>query len=653
MSPLDRMWGWLGARQDSALELPGPVDPPQRQEARQDSVFNPLTGFGGPNDKGSAGVPSPFVRRLSDTQLLASYANSGIVRRIVDLPPSGATRKGWTVPDIGKSEDKRLRTFPRCCTGMQLARLLGGCPMLMVTEDDIPRQFRSRPERWLEQPLDLKRVGVLHALQVFDSAEATPIDIERDIASVGYRSPRLWSIGADGFSATVHASRIIHWRGARRPPSQARLALMPDDSVIQSVWDEISRLTQTMQGGAILAAELRQAVIKVGNLPKVGTGDESTAMKAKLAMISLGKSMLNLIVLSPTDEYESSSGAPTGFKDLSDAAQQMVCTVLGWPTTMFTGEAPGGLDSGDEAGMERERQVYSHYQETQREPLEQLYTVVYAQQDGPTRGVIPDEWEIEFLPLDEPKAEAVAALHKTYAEIDEINSRIGVYGPEEIVISRYSDDGWSPDMQPVQIPDPLEEAEIEAERQRIIAEALPPEPAQPRVDESDGCCILVPAADPGLRRTVERAIGQTLNPETEPHVTVLYLGAGLTEDELAEVASVVLEESRVAEPGTLERATLRTFPHGSDGTPVVIEFSDTWPLSQLHDRLLTRLAHLVRVRQHPRFRPHLTIGYAPAPVTTEASTALLGVDVSTARVPLVELRVVAGDQVVVAVPVGG
>lgn len=622
-------------------------------EPRRDSVYNPSTGFGGPGDKGSAGRPSPFVRQIPHADLIRQYSHDGLVRRIVDLPPSGATRKGWTVPEIGPGEDKRLRSWPRCCVGMQMGRLLGAAAMVMVTDDDLPRQWRSQPDRWLEQPLDLRRVGVLHALQVFDATEAFPIDIDRDIRSPNYRSPRLWSIAAEGISARIHASRIIHWRGNRRPPSQARMQLHPDDSVIQAVWDEISRLTQTMQGGAILAAELRQAVITVGNLPKVATGDETVAMKAKMHLINIGKSLLNLIMLSPGDKYESTSNTPTGFKELSEAAQQMLCTVLGWPDTMFTGGSPGGLDSGDKAGLERERQVYSHYQETQREPLEKLYTVVYAQQDGPTGGVIPDEWEIEFAPLDEPKAEEIAALRKVVMETDVMGITAGILPPDAVTEGRWSDDGWQLDLPPVEPIDPLEEAEIEAERQRIIAEALPPEPDQPRVDEADGCCILVPAADPSLRRVVEQAIGQTLNPELEPHVTVLYLGGGLTEDELAEVAAVVLEESRVAEPGTLERGTLRTFPHGEHGTPVVVEFSDTWPLSQLHDRLLTRLAHLVQVRQHPRYRPHLTLGYAPAPLTTEASTALLGVDLANVRVPLVEVRVNAGRQLVVSVAVGG
>lgn len=618
---------------------------------RADSIYNQLTGLGSPGDKGAAGIPSPYVMRLADHQLTRLYGHNGLVRKIVDLLPRRATRKGWEAPDMGQAEDRRLRTWPRCCQAMQLGRLYGGASMMMVTEDDVPRGFRGAGSRWLSQPLDLTRVGKLVNLVVFDPYEAQIQEYDRDVTSPTYRQPLLWSVGADGFSATVHHSRMIHFRGSLRPPSQLHVGRMPDDSVIQAIYDEIARLVQTAQAGAVLAQELRQAAVTMGELPTMMVGDEALAVKQKLKDIALGKSLLNMILLAPGDTYESTTGGATGFKELSEAQKEMLCTVLDWPMTLLNGQAPGGLDSNDEAGLERERQVVSDYAESQREPLEKLCTVMYAQQDGPTKGVIPDEWELTFNPLDEPKEEKIAALRKTVAETDQIYFNIGAYGPEEIAESRFGEEGWQLELEPVPVPDPIEEAELEGEKQRIIAEALP-EPAPVRQDATDGVCVLLPAAEPGLRSEVERAIGQGLVSDPA-HVTVLYLGGPLDGAELAEVVTAVADEARDIEARTLEHGKLRAFPHGPNGTPIVVEYDDAWPLASLHERLLRRLAHVVKARQHPRYRAHLTIGYAAQPLTPEAAAALLGLDAGSARIPVVDLRVMVGRKQVASVQVGG
>src|SRR5688572_20379937 len=110
---------------DDASADPGVVvyEPPGH---RTDSVANPLTGLGGWNDKGAAGRPNPWLLPLSDDELRTLYASNGVARRIVDIVPSRATRRGWTAPDIDATEHKRLRAWARTREAMQMARLHGG-----------------------------------------------------------------------------------------------------------------------------------------------------------------------------------------------------------------------------------------------------------------------------------------------------------------------------------------------------------------------------------------------------------------------------------------------------------------------------------------------------------------------------------------------
>ena len=669
MGLFERMWEtlWLGTpappqdledRGDSG----GLVHPQEHTtltawQERADSIYNPTTGLGSWKDKGAVARPNPWVIPLANEELDALRSYNGIASRIIKVLPERACAKGWTVPDVGLDEDKRLQSWTQIQQGMECSRAFGGSAMVLVTEDDIPPQFRQRPQDWLAQPLDMSRIGKLHALQVFDAFEAAPRVIDLDWRSPNYRNPLLWQISALGYTATIHHTRVVYFRGNRRSSQTLGNGWtggnrMPDASVLQVVYDEIHRLTATMQGGAHLAQELREKVLKIGNFEQVMSGDQKGLLVKYLALMAKVKSMLGFTAIGPNDSYENQSNPPTGFKDLSDAQQEMLCLVLGWPRTMLNGESPGALGSGDESGLERERQITTGYQEQNRPQIEQLYTVLYASQDGPTRGQIPDEWEVTFHALNQPKEKEVLEVRKLAAEVDTLNVAMQVYGPEHVAESRYGPDGFSVEMLPVPIPDPEDIARLESDAQAAIAAEQPPEPDATREDaDGDGLIILIPAAAPGMRGAVEKAIGQRVEVEDEPHVTVLYLGKGHTPEEVAEVAAVVAEEARAAESGVLERGTIRTFPLEADRVPVVIEF-DGWSLERLHDRLLRRLAHLVRVRQFARYRPHITIGYAGSALTPAAGSALLALDVSGVRVALTELQVFHGE-LVAAAPVGG
>lgn len=652
----------LEDRADRLEEL-GPRWPVQRADA---SVLNTFTGGGGPLDKGSAGRPNPYQAELSDEELLILYRSNGLARRIVSTLPNRATRRGWKVPEI-ENEDRRLRTWRAVQRACDRGDLYGGSILVPITSEHLSTSARKTPGAWLGEPLDLRKVGQVMALHVFDAWEARPHAIEDDVTSADFRLPRAWTVTtAEGFRATLHSSRVIYFPGAERPTGAGRgLRIMPDDPVLQVVWDQISQLCQTAQGGAQLAIELRESVLKIGELPAKGTSDAKGFLAATLARINRVRSSLGLILLGPKDEYETRAAGVTGFAELSESAQAMLCTALGWPRSLVTGEAPGGLSTEDAGGRERERMIVSDYQESRRSQIERLYEILYAAKDGPTAGRAPDGWTLSFEPVDQPTELATATLRKMVAESDAIYLNAGVIDPASVAETRFGDDGWSMDLV-VEVPDAdtLEMADkVRAEMEAAAAAgAAParegasnraPDPADPREDAATGTCVLVPAADPGLAGAVERAIGQRLVVDNDPHVTILYLGElGLAE--VVEVAAIVSDEAEELERwGKLELGVLTAFAPGPNGVPIVIEFEtyNSGGAAELNDCLLRATAHLVRAPQHRRYRPHLTIGYAPAPLSPEALTALLAIDVSEIRIPIggAGLQVRTGGLVVATV----
>lgn len=621
-----------------AAFLQPPAPPALTVRQRTDGVYNYLTGLGGEYDKGQVSRPNPFHLPLSPSELENLYQYGGIARRIVDIVPQRACRRGWSVPDIG-TEDSRLETWARVEEAMTWSRLYGAALALPVTIDDVPARYRSRG--WLEQPLDLERVGAVSALHVFDGASITVAEWEDDITSPFFGRPRFWLITIDGFRAKIHASRLIHFRGHRRPPSLRRSGRnwLPDDSVLQAVWDELRRLSETLQGGAILASEIRESVLKIADYESRAMGDEADALHDRIGLIARAKSLLGMILLGPGDSYENRSNPPTGFDQLSAAGWEALAAVTGIPQVILMGSTPGGLNTDGESSWEGFRQLVSTYQESNRAELERLYRILYSAQDGPTGGVIPEDWAIEFAALDEPRESVIADTRAKVATIDAAMIAAGVYTADDVRRSRYSSKGWSIDLVSL-VPVPatpagtqgLEEGTVQDPGSTPAAPAVPDGYAavagylrrmpQLRGDEADGIVILLPVGDPGMLDLVQSVLG-TVVPEAEPHITSLYLGAGLSPEAVAEVFDAVEDavEAAVVRPPSGPKVVAFETELGQP-VPIVIEYTDAFDLHALHDRLLVALAHLVTTRQHPQYRPHTTIGYSSHPPTLDEVQAL-------------------------------
>lgn len=445
------------------LERRGQADPHLKDRRRWDSasVFNFITGLGGGRDKGAAGRPNPLILPLSWQEIEALWEHNGIARKIVETVPEHATRKGWDMPYIPEAELTRLRVQSNMQEGLLWGRAYGGAIGLMVTEDDIPLAFRGRPKDWLKQPMDLQRVGKFHALQIFDVYDCDPHDWDADIKGNNYRMPEFWSINADGISAVVHHSRVIHFRGNRRPPSWRRHGFrtyhnFPDVSILQAIWDDIRRYTEVMQGGATVAQELRQHVLKIGDYKGAMTGSQQEGVRAYIRQFVQNLSTLGLAFIGPDDEYHQAQTPPSGFMELSDSAKEALSAVTNIPQVILFGDTPSGLNTdGDSAWSGFRQMIDSHQQKRLKPGLERVGQTICAAQDGPTGGKVPDDMPVKFAALDEPSDAEEAMLRDQVANTDTINIQNGIYSAEHVARHRYGPNGWT--SEPVQ----LEEADIQ------------------------------------------------------------------------------------------------------------------------------------------------------------------------------------------------
>ncbi len=78
-----------------------------------------------------------------------------------------------------------------------------------------------------------------------------------------------------------------------------------------------------------------------------------------------------------------------------------------------------------------------------RDPLTRLVDLLWLAADGPTRGVEPESWELEFEKLWQMSQLEESQARKTQAETDAIYIDTQVLMPDEVASSRFGGDTYS------------------------------------------------------------------------------------------------------------------------------------------------------------------------------------------------------------------
>ncbi len=460
---------------------------------RADSVLNTLSSLGtASGDKARATRPDVRRTPLTIRELDALYRFNGYARRLVDIVPDNATRTGWTIndgtdnPNPMKEEDKRLYTFSTIGDADRWGRLYGGALVLMVTDDDLPAEFKDPDpvraaglaRKWLAQPLDLERVIRVANLVVLDRTEFEVLDYESNPRSPRFREPNAYHISPNTRgshtlgSMVIHASRTLYFRGARLPPTLRGSNLEMDDSVLESYWDAIRGKTSSDQAGEILTHEVKQDVLKIEGLSELEAGDQSRLFDARMKALALQKSLINMVLVGDGEDFQTHATPITGWADLDVRQETRLSAVSGVPQTKFFGQAPGGLNTDGGAQSDTFDQLIAGHQIAKYTiPLHWLYTVLYSAQEGPTNGQIPEVWDIDFNPLDEPSSQQQADLEKTIAETDAIRIADGIITPEQVAKSRHGEAGFNTTLLPVDLVAMEAEREARREAQRMAMEA--------------------------------------------------------------------------------------------------------------------------------------------------------------------------------------
>ena len=414
---------------------------------RMDTVFNAMTGLGGARDKGNQVGVDVARTTLDDAEKDTLGRFDGYAVSWFERLSNEATLTGWDVKvgnDVQqqmRAHERRLGVTDKMRRGLHGGVLNGASLILMVTD-----------QKSLEKPLNLDKVKELKALHVFDACEFQPYEFETDYRDPNWRKPKTWQLMPQVAGVvTGRSNSDIHTKGQRVHHSHCiyipgrelsdRLRSEnngKDDSYLDSAWDAIKDMLSIDQGGAVLAQEMKQDVIKMGGLEAVDAGALGQVMRDRMKTIIAGKGLLGMIVLAEDDSYESRAATTQGYKDLKAGGKSTFAAVSNQPETVAFGATPGGLNTDGEAGRRFWDRVVAAVQKTHLLPaLDKLYPVIIATMDEPI-----EDWRIEFRPLGTLTPMEQAEVHNKNAQTDRIYRQEGVLAAEHIRKSRFGEDGY-------------------------------------------------------------------------------------------------------------------------------------------------------------------------------------------------------------------
>jgi phage-related protein (TIGR01555 family) len=479
---------------------------------RRDGWDNLLTKIGiqGRDKRLSSAVVAPYT--LQEGECEALFLGNDLANRIAALPAQEATRQ-WIklkideaeettgvvageVPDKlpGKSPDKldasdahqadrqglitdvmqnlqTLKAQAAVAQAITWARVFGGAIIYVGADtgagDDPSRELK--PES----------VRAIRFLTVFHRYEVRIAELDKDPASPTYGEPLYYepviydATGKLSYGSRIHASRVIHFDGTETTRRRKRQNQGWADSVFVKLYDRLRAYDAAWDSADILIQDFSQAVIKIKGLADMMATDGEDAVKERLELLDLSRSVLRAMVMDAEHEdFERKPTPLTGLPELLDRWMHRVSAAVGIPITLLFGQSPGGMNATGESDTRFFYDSIRTYQETVLRPsLERLLRLVMSAKEGPT-GAEPEGWSFEFNPLWQTSDKEKAEIRKLTADTDAVYLDRQVISPEEIAQSRWGGDEYSTETAiDLEAQDIMRQAEVDRQETEKLAAA--------------------------------------------------------------------------------------------------------------------------------------------------------------------------------------
>ncbi len=412
---------------------------------RMDSWKNLLTSV----DSGGGRNNFVFQReyRIDDQTLEDMFHGDAYAARIVSAVPEDALRRGFRIK-CGDSvietaiqsnlEEHHLQS--KVTHAWTWAKLFGGA-VIFVGADD------GRDPSW---PLDLGTIASVRFLTVCDKREVFPMTYVTDSLSPRFGEPATYRFSRIGGSTvdvrSVHASRMIRFDGALTTRRRRAQNQSWSESELQRIVDRLRQFNGNSAAMATLLQDASQAVFKIKNLMGMIASDKSDMVKKRLELMDMARSVSRAIMVDAEGEdfTRVETGTLTGVAEVLDKSCLILAGAAGMPVTRLMGQSPAGLNATGDSDVRWWYDRVDAQRTSEAQPaIERIVRILMRAKNGPTGGVEPQNWSLEWPSLYQPSDAETADIRAKQASVDVQYITAGVLTPAEVKSSRFRGDGYS------------------------------------------------------------------------------------------------------------------------------------------------------------------------------------------------------------------
>lgn len=404
-------------------------------DMRQDGWQNVLTNIG--VDGKDWRQATKFKRReyLDQNTIESMYEQDAIFARIIDSVPNHATRRWISVQAQDGPEDfqasvldhlKKLNARKQFHELLRLERLDGGAAMVIGADDGLP----------MSEPLNKATIKAVRYLNVVTRYEIFPGEMDRDPTSPNFREPKYYDFAGGAQTSSrkdnrIHWSRVIRAKGIqvsmRQDASRGGWGL-PE---AERVWEALRQYGSVYGYTEALFKDLVQGVMTIKGLAEILAHDDSKIID-RLTLMSLAASAFNAVLLDEGESYERRTIQLGGIPEIMVKTMDKLSAVSEIPVSILFGQAPTGFSVDDSASRTTFYDSIRAKQDDKLRPgLERVIEALLWSKTGPTQGVVPSSWSMEFEPLESPSEQEQATTRKLEADTDVVLIQSGILTEEE------------------------------------------------------------------------------------------------------------------------------------------------------------------------------------------------------------------------------
>lgn len=365
------------------------------------------------------------------------------------FPPKSVATERDTGKEIGElvmATCEDLQVLDVFGEAMKAERTYGGSAVLVGIRDGV---------KDLSKPLDYDKIQSVDWLDVLTPLELVPYQWYMDPTAAKFGRPELYwmqrlSSGSIGSTTRIpiHESRLILFPGIVISKRQQHEHWGWGDSILVRMLEALRDFSGAYGGAAQLVTDFAQAVLSIKGLTESFlTGDDDLLVRRARALDE-GRSIAKAILMDADEKFERTATPVTGLSDLMDRFALNLAAAVPMPVTILMGQSPAGLNATGDADTRSWFDSIAAKRERNLKPRMNIFMkMLFASKRGPTQGTEPEKWTLKYGELWQPTAKEEAERRYIVAQTDAIYITNGVLIPEEVAISRWGGDAYSPETQ--------------------------------------------------------------------------------------------------------------------------------------------------------------------------------------------------------------